>query len=74
MAWTELVPGTLWTEPVDEDTLKAKADELGVTVLDTMVTAFAQHRYVVGKDRDGRLVMLMASADDTFGLFQSRPV
>jgi hypothetical protein len=72
--WDEKVPGALWVSPVDQDTLKVKADELGITLLDTVVTAFAQHRYVVGKDQDGALVMLMASADDTMGKFRATPV
>lgn len=74
MAWTEHIPGVLWTQPVQDDTLKAKADQLGINVLDTVVTAFAQHRYIVGKDQNGVLVMLMASADDAMGKFQSSPV
>lgn len=82
MGWTENVPGALWTQPVEDDTLKAKADELGITLVDTVVTAFAQHRYVVGKDGPldengnptGPLVLLMATADDTMGKFRATPV
>lgn len=71
--WNEVVPGALWISPIEQDTLAAKCAELGVTPVDTTVTAFAQHRYVVGKDANGALVMVMATADDAFGRFQSDP-
>lgn len=72
--WTEHIPGVLWTSPLDEDTLKPKLDELGIVAKDTVVTAFAQHRYVVGQQGDGALVMLLATADDQMSLFRGRPV
>ena len=77
--WDEKVPGALWTSPLEQDTLAAKCAELNIAPVDTVVTAFAQHRYVVGKQLDvggspTGLVMLLATADDTFSLFRGRPV
>jgi hypothetical protein len=72
--WDEKVPGALWTSPIEQDTLSEKAKTLKITPVDTVVTAFAQHRYIVGKDENGVLVMLMATADDAMGKFQSTPV
>src|SRR4051812_25280158 len=69
MPWTENIAGTPWDQPGGEDTLKAKADELGISIADTTVTAFNQHRYVIGRDGSGKLVILLATADDSFGLF-----
>jgi hypothetical protein len=72
--WTEHVPGVLWSQPVEQDSLSVKAGELGITPLDPVVVGFPKYRLIGGVHPEQGFVILAADAEDNFSLFRGRPV
>lgn len=74
MAWTEHVPGVLWTQPVTDDSIGLKIAELGLVAKSTEIVAFKDFRMALAQGGDGALSLIVSDAQDSMSLFRGSPI